>query len=86
MRVNFLNPSVIKITTKLHFLWLKRTTTLIESGAISGTTGHLSEISKLLPTIQEAGEGLLLSVFTTYQAYFHRMHDRVIRLGDALSK
>jgi hypothetical protein len=86
VRVNFLNPSVIKITTKLHFLWLKRTRTLIESGAISGTTGNLSEISKLLPTIQEAGEGLLLSVFTTYQAYFHRMHDRVIRLGDALSK
>lgn len=84
VRVNFLAPPVIKATTKLHSLWLNRTTELIKSGAIHGTTKHLSDIAIYLPTVAEAGEGLLLSVFTAYQAYFHRMCSRVIRLDTAL--
>lgn len=67
VHVDFLAPSVLKATTKLHMLWLNRTTELIKAGAINGTTGHLS-------------------VFTTYHAYFHRMHSRVTRLGCALAK
>mgnify|MGYP006148992127 CR=1 FL=1 len=42
VRVDFLAPSVLKATTKLHTLWLNRTTELIKSGAINGTTDHLS--------------------------------------------
>ena len=86
VRVDFLAPSVLKATTKLHTLWLNRTTELIKAGAINGTTDHLSDIARFLPTVPEAGEGLLLSVFTTYHAYFHRMHSRVTRLGCALAK
>ena len=86
VRVDFLAPSVLKATTKLHTLWLNRTTELIKAGAINGTTDHLSDIARFLPTVPEAGEGLLLSVFTTYHAYFHRMHSRVTRLGCALAE
>lgn len=86
VRINFLSPAVLKATTKLHALWLKRTDALIQAGVMSGTTRHLEEIARHLPKTAEAGEGLLLSVFTVYQAYFHRMHGGVQRLGDALGK
>ena len=86
VRINFLSPSVLKATTKLHTLWLKRSEALIEAGAMSGATEQLAEIARHLPNVAEAGEGLLLSVFTVYHAYFHRMHNRVLRLGNALAK
>lgn len=84
VRIDFLSPSVLKTTTKLHALWVSRSAALIEAGAMSGTAEHLAEIGRYLPRIAEAGEGLLLSVFTVYQAYFHRIHGRVQRLDDAL--
>lgn len=86
VRVNFLSPSVLKATTNLHTLWLTRSEALIQSGAMSGTTKQLKEIARHLPHVAEAGEGLLLSVFTVYQAYFHRMHSRVQRLSSAIPK
>jgi hypothetical protein len=86
VRIDFLSPPVLKSTTKLHTLWLKRSEALIEAGAMSGTTDQLAEIGRYLPTVAEAGEGLLLSVFTVYHAYFHRMHKRVQRIGEALAK
>jgi hypothetical protein len=85
VRIDFLSPSVLKTTTKLHALWVSRSAALIKAGAMSGTTEQLAEIGRYLPSIAEAGEGLLLSVFTVYQAYFHRMHSRVQRVGDALA-
>lgn len=85
VRINFLSPSALKASTKLHALWLKHTQELIQAGAISGSTKHIIEIGRYLPKRSEAGEGLLLSVLTVYQAYFHRMHGRVQRIGDALS-
>lgn len=85
VRIGFLSPSVLKTTIKLHALWSRRAETLVQAGAMSGTTEHLAEIARHLPNMAEAGEGLLLSVFTVYQAYFHRMHSRVQRLGDALA-
>ena len=84
VRVTFLSPAALKATTKLHSLWLKRTEALVQSGALRGNVEHLKEIAVHLPSSPEAGEGLLLSVFTTYHAYFHRMHPRVQRLENAL--
>jgi hypothetical protein len=84
VRVNFLSPPVLKATTRLHSLWLQRTEALLKAGSISGTSKHIKELGGHLATTPEAGEGLLLSVFTTYHAYFHRMHGRIQRLGSAL--
>lgn len=86
VRLNFLSPPVLKVTKKLHALWLKRSEDLIQIGAMPGTTRHLIEIAHHLPEMVDAGEGLLLSVFTVYHAYFRRMHSRVVRLDDALQK
>jgi hypothetical protein len=85
VKLTFLSPTARKVTTKLHSLWLKRSEALIQAGAMPGSTRHLAAIAKHLQTVEEAGEGVLLSVFVTYQAYFHRMHSRVVRIGDALS-
>lgn len=82
--VNFLSPSVLKVTTKLHALWLKQSEAIIHTGTLPSTTEHLSEIARHLPEVAEAGEGLVLAVFAVYQAYFHRMQSQVQRLSDAL--
>lgn len=84
VRVDFLSPHVVKATKKLQALWLKHTQRLIESGAIMGSTEGIEEIGRELTTSSEAGEALLLTVLTVYQAYFHRMHGRVLQVGDAL--
>jgi hypothetical protein len=80
VKVGFLTPSILKVTIKLHALWVARTTALIESGLMSGSVKQLIELGKELPEIAEAGEGLLLAVFTVYQAYFHRIYSRIQRL------
>jgi len=49
-------------------------------------TTKQKEIGIHLSNLPEAGEGLLLAVFTVYQAYFHRLHSRVNRIGDAIGK
>lgn len=84
VKVTFLSPPALKVTTKLHGLWLKQSEALIQAGALTGSTRQLEAIAKQLPTVEEAGEAVLLSVFTTYQAYFHLMHSRVVRISDAI--
>lgn len=86
VNIDFLSPSVLKATTKLHSLWLARNNALIEAGVMSGSTTQLNDLGRHLPHVAEAGEGLLLSIFTVYHAYFHRMHPRVQRIGAALAK
>jgi hypothetical protein len=84
VRVNFLSPPVLKATTKLHGLWQKHTQALYPGA--NPQVEHIKELGRQLPKHSEAGEGLLLSVLTVYQAYFHRVHARVERVGDALRK
>lgn len=86
VRVNFLSPPAQKATKKLHRLWVKRTEGLIAAGVMQGDTKELSDLAKHLPSVSQAGEGLLLAVFTTYHAYFHRMQPRVERIDVALRK
>jgi hypothetical protein len=86
VRVDFLSLPVLNATSKLHALWLQHTEALLKAGAITGTTKHIKELGHQLPKVSEAGEGLLLSVFTTYHAYFHQMHGRIQRVGSALPK
>ena len=86
VRVDFLSSPVLKATSRLHSLWLQHTEALIQAGAIAGTTKQIRELGHQLPKVSEAGEGLLLSVFTIYHAYFHRMHGRIQRVGSALPK
>lgn len=84
VKIDFLSPNVIKATRRLHSLWLDRNNALIEAGFMSGSTSQLDDLGRHLPDVAEAGEGLLLAIFTVYHAYFHRMHSRVERIGVSL--
>lgn len=82
VRVGFLSPAVLTVTTKLYSLWLKRNEGLVKSGVMSGTSSQLKRLGQYLTRHSEAGEGLLLSVFTVYHAYFHRLNSRISRISD----
>ena len=80
----FLSPTVLSKTTRLLSLWTESCEHLSVTGASSGLSRHFNAIKPRLPHDAEAGEGLLLAVFSVYQAYFHRMHARVARVGGAI--
>jgi len=58
----------------------------IPSISPEAVTAGMNEIRKHLVSEPEAGAGLLLSIFSTYQAYFHRLSDRVTPIEDVLRK
>jgi hypothetical protein len=77
VKADFNSASVLPLITKLHDQFLQRSNKLIETGHLDGTTHSLSMIKPLLITEPEAGAGLLLAILSTYQAYFHRLYERV---------
>ena len=77
VNADFNAESILPLVTKLHDQFLQRSNTLIEFGYLDGTTRSLSMIKPLLVTEPEAGAGLLLAIVSTYQAYFHRLYERV---------
>jgi hypothetical protein len=79
VRINFLSPAALKITKRLLELWVNRTKALTDAGLLDSSLDRHTEIGRLLSTVSDAGEGLLLAIFTTYQAYFHRMHHKFRR-------
>lgn len=85
VRIDFLSPQVVKITTNLSILWIEKCKSLLEAGTITGSMDKLTEIGRYIPSVAEAGQGLLLAIFVVYQAYFYRMHSKVQRIGRAIS-
>ena len=86
VRIGFLSAPVLKVTKKLYALWLKRTNGLIAAGVVTGTPTQIKQLAHYLPIHSEAGEGLLLSIFTVYHAYFHRLHAHVSHLTHVVAK
>ena len=84
VNVGFLSPTILKETTKLLSLWRKQTNELVKAAVIPRSNGNLDIIEQELPCLPEAGEGLLLAIFSVYQAYFHRMHSRVTKINRAI--
>jgi hypothetical protein len=74
VRIDFLSPVVLKVTTALLAAWEHRADGLRASHSPIATPDQFADLRKHLPELAEAGEGLLLSVFAVYQAYFHRLH------------
>lgn len=85
VRLTFLSPQVLKVTTKLHRQWAAHNRLFYEGVPQEHEDAQMVEIAQYLPIVAEAGEALLLSVFSVYQAYFHRMHSRIERIADGLS-
>ena len=80
----FLSPAILKKTTKLLALWSELSEDLSGVRVVSVSPGTLDILQRHLPQVPEAGQGLLLAVFCVYQAYFHRLHLRVKRVGCAI--
>lgn len=85
VKITYLSPTVQRPIHKLYKLWHAKSERLMKDGLLHGKPGSLEKIEKYLGKLPEAGEGLLLSVFTVYQAYFYRMHPRIQRVASALS-
>ena len=85
VNVDFLSPSILKETTKLLLFWVERFEHLSRTGVMSGSQENLDIIKQRLHYDAEAGEGLLLAIFSVYQAYFHLMHSRIQRVGRAIN-
>jgi len=77
VKADFNSSSVLPLITKLHDQFLQQSNTLIEAGHLEGTTHSLDTIKPFLANVPEAGAGLLLAVFSVYQAYFHRLYEGV---------
>ncbi|MEP6827574.1 MAG: hypothetical protein ABJA10_05825 [Aestuariivirga sp.] len=80
VRKDFLAPEVQKYSFKL--LGLIRAHGIKIRGIANNES--LETIEQSLSIVSEAGEGLLLAVFTIYQAYFHRMHAKILPINEGL--
>ena len=85
VRAGFLSPTILKKTTKLFSLWIDQNERLSDMGAVSRFPEDLKNFfQQSLPRYPEAGGGLLLIVFSVYQAYFHQIYPMVKRVGQAI--
>jgi AbiTii len=84
VRINFLSPVVLKETTALLTAWERRAEGLRAPHSPTATRDQLAELRKHLPEQTEAGAGLVLAVLSVYQAYFHRLHNKIVRVGDLM--
>jgi len=82
-RVNaeFLAEPALGQARKLLENWRALAERMIKSGVLQGSTVSLDEIESYLDKHSGAGEGLILAVFSTYQAYFHLLEPHVKRIN-----
>ena len=85
VRVGFLSPSVQKALKKLYTAWLKRMKNLVVANTPESEFSGYRQLGRYLAKVPQAGEGLLLAVFSIYQAYFHQMHGRIVRVEEAVA-
>lgn len=85
-RVNadFLSPNILQKTTQLLSLWTELSEHLTKSGSFQDSPEALEYLKKMLPQEAEAGQRLHLAILSVYQAYLHRIHSRVKRIGLAV--
>lgn len=78
-RVNadFDSSSVLPLLNKLHDNFQELAESLMASGNLSSASRSEYSIKPFLATEAEAGAGLLLVIFCIYQAYLHRIYERL---------
>lgn len=77
VRSDFNSELVLPNIIKLNDLFLSQENYLIDSGLVRGSSRSSESIRPHLETTPEAGAGLLLVVFSVYQAYFHRLYELI---------
>ena len=69
--------SVLPLLNKLHDNFQELAESLMASGNLSSASRSAYSIKPFLATEAEAGAGLLLVTFCIYQAYLHRIYERL---------
>jgi hypothetical protein len=85
VRIDLMHPSALKVTQAILTLWVKRSAKLFDQPE-EFVASTMSDIRNGLDKDPAAGHGLVLAIFSVYQAMFHRMHGRIERLGSALKR
>ncbi len=81
VKASFVEEPALGQSRALLSSWRSLALRLMETGALSGSEASLSEIEKYLEVHSDAGEGLVLAVLSTYQAYFHLLEPLVRRIN-----
>lgn len=84
VRADFTTALVLPLIFTLHDEFLTESNRLVESGRLLGPKLAPDFIRPHLATEPEAGAGLLLAVFATYQAYFHSIIEHIQPLSREL--
>ncbi len=84
VNVSFSSKEIVKIVKNIHSLWVERAESLSTKAEANIEADKIKSILKHLDNTPEACHGFILGVFTTYQAYFHRLHGRLQKLNSAI--
>lgn len=77
VNIDFDSSSVLPLLNKLHDNFQELAESLKASGSLSSASRSAYSIKPFLATEAEAGAGLLLVIFCIYQAYLHRIYERL---------
>ena len=81
VNIDFSSDIVKPLVLRLHGQFREKSQGLIEGGYLGGSLDGLDEMRTHFDATPEAGAGLLLAIFTVYQAYFRRLHDLIERVA-----
>jgi len=81
VKVTFLSPRVQKPLAQLWDASVALNSRIAKNPAINKA---LLELRGELDKVEDAGAGMMFATFCVYQAYFHRLHGRVQRLGNGV--
>jgi hypothetical protein len=82
VKTDFNSKEVLPLVYSLHDKLLTQSNTLIERGLLPGPSHDMGLIRQFLDSIPEAGAAILLATLTVYQAYFHRISQRLCRIEE----
>lgn len=84
VNVDFTKPEIVKVVKRIHQLWIERSKEVSEKTDFPVNIERLKSFEEYFEIEPEACHGFLLGIFTTYQAYFHRLHDKVVKINNAI--
>jgi hypothetical protein len=84
VKADFNSDEIIPLMLKLNEQFRAQSNRFFVSGFLTGHLHGQDPIKRHLRSCPEAGAGLLLAVFTVYQAYLHLLSTKICRIDDCL--
>lgn len=82
VKSDYTAKEVLPLVYGLHDKLLTQSNVLIERGLLPGPKHDMGLIRQFLDNVPEAGAALVLTTLTIYQAYFHRVSERIKRIEE----